>query len=117
MEGIAETHFFGDLFDERPWLMQPLGRAVHFQTEQILIRALMIEPLKEPAEVGGIDVAFVRNLVERSQASKVLPDEAAAFFERSESGGFSTFGWCGQFGGLEGETFQELRANIRAIAR
>ena len=63
MERVAEAGLLGHLFDQRAGLLQPLGGQVHFQSQQILIGALVVVPPEQPAEIGAVDVAFGGDLL------------------------------------------------------
>src|ERR1017187_5301390 len=62
---IAETGAFGDLLDQRAGLLQPLGGEIHFEAQQKLVWAFVIVALEQAAQVGGVHMAFLRNLPQR----------------------------------------------------
>jgi hypothetical protein len=62
MELVAETHLLGHALDQRARLMEQFSRLIHFQAQQILIRALLIITLEQAAQVGGVQVTFPGDL-------------------------------------------------------
>ena len=65
MKLVAEAGAFGNLLDQRAGLPQPPGGEVHFQAHQKLVWALVVVALEQPAQVGGVHMAFLRNLPQR----------------------------------------------------
>jgi len=67
MKGVGKPHVPGHLLHHHAGLLQPLGREVHLEPEEILIGALVVVTPKQAAEIGVIDMALARNLLQRPQ--------------------------------------------------
>jgi hypothetical protein len=72
MELVAETGAFGNLLDQRAGLLKPFGGEVHFQAHQKLVWALVVVTLEQPAQIGGVHVAFLRDLPERLEPLEIF---------------------------------------------
>src|SRR5690348_3953841 len=72
MKRIRKARFLGDAFDQGAGLLQLLGCVIHFETQQILIRAFAIVAAEQPAKVGFVGVAIGGYLVERAEPEKML---------------------------------------------
>ena len=93
MELVAETGAFGNLLDQRAGLLEPTGGKVHFQAHQELVWALVIVTLKQPAQIGGIHVAFLRNLRQCLEPLEISFDVLAAMVVGCERKGFNACAW------------------------
>ena len=89
MELVAETGAFGNLFDQRAGLLKPLGGKIHFQANQKLVWTLVVVTLKQPAQIGVVHVAFLRNLPQRLEPLKIAFDEPVALLVGRERKGFN----------------------------
>ena len=91
MEGIAEADPFGNLFHEGARLAEPFGGEVHFEAEEKLVGALVIVPLEQPAQIGAVNVALLRDLLERFEPLKMLLNMLLALLVGGEGEGFDVF--------------------------
>jgi len=60
--GIRKTHLFGHLLDHGPGFSQLFSGMVHFQTHEVLVRALVVVTLEQAAEVNPVNMALPGNL-------------------------------------------------------
>ena len=78
MERVAETDLVGHMFDQRAGLIEQFSGLIHFQTQQVLIRALVIITLEQAAQIGCVQVAFLCDLPQRLEPLKIFFDVLAA---------------------------------------
>src|ERR1039457_613896 len=116
MELVAEAGAFGNLLDQRAGLLEPFGGAVHLQAHQKLVWTLAVVTLEQPAQVGGVHVAFLRYLAERLQPRGVFFDVLAALLVGRERMGFNAGAWREGLGNFQRQAFQQFCAQFRALA-
>jgi hypothetical protein len=115
VELVAETGALGNLFDQRVGLLKPLGGKVHFEAQQKLVWALMVIALKQPAQIGGVHVAVLRNLTQRLEPLKMGLNVLPALLVSGEGQRLGSRQRRERAGDFQRQTFQKLRAQFRAL--
>ena len=115
MELVAKTSAFGNLFDQRAGLLKPFGGEVHFQAQQKLVWALVMMALEQTAKVGGVRMAFLRNLAQRFQPREMGFNVLPALLVGGEGKRFGPGQRRARAGDFQGQAFQQLRAQFRAL--
>ena len=115
MELVAEAGALGDLLDQRAGLLKPFGGELHLQVHQKLVWALMVIALKQPAQIGGVHVAVLRNLTQRLEPLKMGLNVLPALLVSGEGQRLGSRQRRERAGDFQRQTFQKLRAQFRAL--
>ena len=86
---VAETGALGNLLDQRAGLLKQFGGEVHFEAQQELVWAFVIVALEQAAQVGGVHMAFLRNLTQRLEPLEIFFDVLVAMLVGCERKGFN----------------------------
>ena len=109
MEGIAETQFIGDLFNEFTFVMETSRGYGHLQLHEILIGALVVESFEEPTEIGLVHVTSLGDILERLELEVVFTNEFTTRLVRGKGRRLrGRFGQCG-FGDLQDQQLDQGR--------
>ena len=116
MKRVGKTRLFRHLFYQSIGLLQALSGEVHLKPEQILERTLGVVAPEQAAEVGVVNMAFVRNLLQGSQAQAVLFDMLTTSLKGHEGLRFRAYERCTCPSNSKRQALQQFRAQHRALA-
>ena len=116
MKRVGEARFFRNLFNQCVGLLQAFGGMVHFESKQVLVRALVVVAPEQTADIGIIDMTFFGDLLQRPQPQAVLFDMLAALLESGKGMSLQTFERRTRPGNPQRQTFEKFRAQISTLA-
>ena len=78
MKRVGKPRLLGNMSHHDSGLLNLLRREVHFKPEEELVGGLRVVAVKQPAKVGGADVAFGGDLPKAPQSLEVAFDMLTA---------------------------------------
>ena len=111
LERVGEAEFLGDALDEGLGHLEALGGVAHFELDNVLPGALVVEAFEEAAEVSGVDVAVGGDVGEAGGDAVMGFDVAAAALVGFEGFGADGAQRDGGFGDAQKELLEEESAD------